>query len=344
MSRKFQEFFPGEKTLFALSKEVLSIFATTLPPAIATGKDFARQHAGTLATVGNVFETGGDLVVGLSNDPRFIIPGALFSGIGKLFRQAGSRQQTISFRDSEMSKRRNRRNGRRSNNFGIRMPRGRRRTKLLRSKASNLMRIERLERALSDIPRKEVKNFDFVNTNFAALPLSASLPATKLTAMPQGNSLNERIGEQVNAVSLSWSINIQHKAVATGVAAKSVVRLVIFADSEAIDSASPLASAFFQNTSGLNDNLSWYNDKFPDRYLILVDRPYNVVFHEEALSLTDGGKINLRGMKMQYNGSLVTQTGKNNIFMFLISDSKFDQAPATTDAVVRFRSRLEFTG
>lgn len=334
-------FFGFERDLFAITKASVELLRTTAPTALETSKDFFEAHAGTFATVGNVFETVGTIVTGLSDDPRLVIPGAILTGIGKATRQFGSRQQTISFRDMSRKRRRNGRSRNKSRNFGI-TPR-RRRSQLLKRKASNLMRIEMLERALTDIPKKEIKNHDVRIPNLAINELSPTENALKLSAVPQGFSLNERIGEQIEAVSLQWSVNISRSAIDTeGLPQSSVLRMVIFVDSEAIDSAVPQAQAFFQDTNP-TDILSFYIDKFPSRYLVLVDRPYVVKWHREQAEITDGGRVNIRGMKIRYNGPLVTQTGKNNIFMFVIADNEefFASQPLS---LFSFKSRLQFTG
>lgn len=338
MSRNFRELFPGERAVFTTAQAVFGIFRTTLPSSIETIKNVAGKHAGTLGTLGNIIETGGTLITGLTDDPRFFIPGVIATGIGKAVRQFGSRQQTISFRDMPHKRRRNGRS-RRFQNFGI-QPR-RRRTNLLRKRASNLMRIEMLERALTDLPQKEIKNYDTSNIDFPVFIQGSFIPSTKLSDVPQGIDLNNRIGEQITAHRLLWSVIWKHDAKddLLGVQ-KSVQRLVIFVDSETIDSLPTEANTFFQPISGLT---AFYNDKFPSRFLVLVDRTYDAKWHRENYIKTDGGVINIKGLKIQSNGSLQTQIGKNSIFALLISETNEFRSDEPASKVI-FKTRLEFTG
>lgn len=304
--------------------------------SFASAQKFLSEKSEAVQTAGNIFEAVGTLGAGFF--PQFILPGSILTGTGKALQRFGK---------ASMSRRRfsNFRQPRNRNPFGIRTPRRRSKrnlTNLRRAKNNNLIRIETLERKLRELPVAEVKEFDIITEAFDVKQMATGVPAVKLSAIPSGFDQGERIGERINAHALLWSIHIRHQPLSGSMLNTELVRLVIFVDSEALDSAFTTTTTLFQDTTTGN-NISFYNDKFPRRFLILIDKTYTLKFHEEADAITDGGKLDLRGLTIQYTGPLTAQTGKNTIFAFILTKDTH-LALADTFGKVTFNTRLQFTG
>lgn len=298
--------------------------------------DLLKQSAPTsqqVATAANIAEFG---AFGAS---LFNVPFAReIEFVASKVRTAATRQQRIG---RSMPHRRFRR-FRRSKRFTTIGRQKRRLTSLRRERNTNLQRIEKLERAFTNLPGLEVKNHDLQNVNFNALSVSSAAPASQISLMLAGSSQQQREGNKINADSFLWSMQIEKpKTTAPADGTHDIIRLLIVVDTEMDGLDVPLTKVL-----GTATNVTeFYTTRIKDRFFPLVDKVYNTVHDLQNTMITDGGRIELGGLQIFYKDALAAfpaSQGKNALLLFCFT--KHANYTTASTGQINIFTRLNYTG
>lgn len=208
--------------------------------------------------------------------------------------------------------------------------------RMRRNERSTLSRITRLERQIRDRPLQEVKSQRTASDPAACTTAGGMAPASTIA---EGPGDKQRIGRKIKMRSLDWQWTFERGITTAGIEAQQF-RMIIFMDTMNVGLAPDITGK-----NGLlaeNTVSSMYNEESFPRYKVIVDKLYVVSSKVDPITISDGGRVNMRGMFQWYQGpdADTVSLGKNSLWLFC---KKF-QGGVTPAVVLKTQFKLLYVG
>lgn len=169
--------------------------------------------------------------------------------------------------------------------------------------------------------RGEMKYFD---TIFNSVSLDTTGVFVDLSQIPQGASVNNRVGVEVNLVKLEFPL------ILTSADQTNALRLTLVKYKPNNGVVAPTSGNLYNLASGIAVCYQRFNLDSSDSYQIIKDKLYATAANSQTFNLNVGDDFNLSGLgKVRFNRGAVT-SGEDHLYMFLSSDSAVATHPAIT--------------
>ena len=143
----------------------------------------------------------------------------------------------------------------------------------------------------------------------------------------QGDSISGRTGNSI----LMSDVLLRYECVINSSAASTLVRVIVFIDTEQVGDTNPAVSDVLQSVS----TLAGLNKNQPGRFSVLYDRLVSLNSNGTQ-SFNDKWYLKNMDIHAKYNGTTANDINKNGIYLLLISDQATNTPTVSTNLTLGY--------